>query len=106
MIAEEEHLSFISPAKYRHEQSLEKNIRRMLKDNDLHVDKEEAANYSLFVKLPLVKQYLDLRDPAFKPHIKEIESEHIYLAKYLSTSKDQERNHIESDDELMQIETL
>jgi hypothetical protein len=54
----------------------------MLKDLDHHVDKEEAANYSLFVRLP-TKLYLDLRDPAFNSHIKFIESEKIYLGKYL-----------------------
>lgn len=77
----------------------------MLKDKDLHIDKKEAANYSLFIKLP-TKLYLDLKDPVFKFHIKLIESEDIYLAKYLPTSKDQEPNPIESDDELMQIETF
>ena len=53
MIAEEEQLSLISAAKYIHGKSFEDNIRTMLKDIDLHVDKEEGANYSLFVRLPI-----------------------------------------------------
>lgn len=55
------------------------------------------------MRLP-TKLYLDLSDPVFKHHIKFIESEEIYLGKYLSNSKDQDPNPIESDDELMQIE--